>query len=164
MSLAAWRGFTDCLLQEGAAKVYAVDVGYGQLAWRLRQDDRVISMERTNIRYFDGQGLQDIIDFATIDASFISLKLVVPAVIPLISSDAAILALIKPQFEVGREEVEKRGVVKNPALHTKVLDEMKTFFQSLELNVLGICESPLRGPAGNKEFFIYAGKSSRKEG
>jgi 23S rRNA (cytidine1920-2'-O)/16S rRNA (cytidine1409-2'-O)-methyltransferase len=104
------------------------------------------------------------IDFATIDASFISLKLVVPAVIPLIGSDAAILALIKPQFEVGREEVEKRGVVKNPALHTKVLDEMKTFFQSLELNVLGICESPLQGPAGNKEFFIYAGKSSRKEG
>ena len=161
---ASTGGFTDCLLQEGAAKVYAVDVGYGQLAWRLRQDDRVISMERTNIRYFDGHGLQDIIDFATIDASFISLKLVVPAVIPLISSDAAILALIKPQFEVGREEVEKRGVVKNPALHTKVLDEMKTFFQSLELNVLGICESPLQGPAGNKEFFIYAGKSSRKEG
>ena len=161
---ASTGGFTDCLLQEGAAKVYAVDVGYGQLAWRLRQDDRVISMERTNIRYFDGQGLQDIIDFATIDASFISLKLVVPAVIPLISSDAAILALIKPQFEVGREEVEKRGVVKNPALHTKVLDEMKTFFRSLELNVLGICESPLQGPAGNKEFFIYAGKSSRKEG
>ena len=161
---ASTGGFTDCLLQEGAAKVYAVDVGYGQLAWRLRQDDRVISMERTNIRYFDGQGLQDIIDFATIDASFISLKLVVPAVIPLIGSDAAILALIKPQFEVGREEVEKRGVVKNPALHTKVLDEMKTFLQSLELNVLGICESPLQGPAGNKEFFIYAGKSSRKEG
>jgi 23S rRNA (cytidine1920-2'-O)/16S rRNA (cytidine1409-2'-O)-methyltransferase len=161
---ASTGGFTDCLLQEGAAKVYAVDVGYGQLAWRLRQDNRVISMERTNIRYFDGQGLQDMIDFATIDASFISLKLVVPAVIPLISSDAAILALIKPQFEVGREEVEKRGVVKNPALHTKVLDEMKTFFQSLELNVLGICESPLQGPAGNKEFFIYAGKSSRKEG
>jgi 23S rRNA (cytidine1920-2'-O)/16S rRNA (cytidine1409-2'-O)-methyltransferase len=146
---ASTGGFTDCLLQEGAAKVYAVDVGYGQLAWRLRQDN---------------QGLQDMIDFATIDASFISLKLVVPAVIPLISSDAAILALIKPQFEVGREEVEKRGVVKNPALHTKVLDEMKTFFQSLELNVLGICESPLQGPAGNKEFFIYAGKSSRKEG
>jgi len=158
---ASTGGFTDCLLQEGAARVYAVDVGYGQLAWRLRQEARVISMERTNIRYFDGHGLEEGIDFATIDASFISLKLVVPAVIRLTGANASILALIKPQFEVGRTEVQKRGVVKNPALHAKVLDEIKIFFQGLGLQVLGTCESPLQGPAGNKEFFIHAGKPGR---
>ena len=160
---ASTGGFTDCLLQEGAARVYAVDVGYGQLAWRLRQDRRVVSLERTNIRYFDGRALDGTIDFATIDASFISLKLVVPAVIRLIGEKAAILALIKPQFEVGRGEVQKRGVVKNPALHARVLEEMKTFFRSLGLDVPGTVESTLQGPAGNREFFIYAVKSGRKD-
>jgi 23S rRNA (cytidine1920-2'-O)/16S rRNA (cytidine1409-2'-O)-methyltransferase len=160
---ASTGGFTDCLLQEGAAKVYAVDVGYGQLAWRLRQDRRVVSLERTNIRYFSGQGLDDPIDFATIDASFISLKLVVPAVIRLTGEHAAILALVKPQFEVGRQEVQKRGVVKNPSLHARVLEEMKTFFQSLDLDVRGLVESTLRGPAGNREFFMDAVKSGKKD-
>lgn len=160
---ASTGGFTDCLLQEGAARVYAVDVGYGQLAWRLRQDRRVVSLERTNIRYFDGRVLDETIDFTTIDASFISLKLVVPAVLRLIGEKAAILALIKPQFEVGREEVQKRGVVKNPALHARVLEEMKIFFRSLDLDFLGMVESTLRGPAGNREFFIYAVKSGRKD-
>ncbi len=160
---ASTGGFTDCLLQEGAAKVYAVDVGYSQLAWRLRQDRRVVSLERTNIRYFSGQGLDDPIDFATIDASFISLKLVVPAVIRLTGEHAAILALVKPQFEVGRQEVQKRGVVKNPSLHARVLEEMKTFFQSLDLDVRGFVESTLRGPAGNREFFMYAVKSGEKD-
>lgn len=153
---ASTGGFTDCLLQEGAAKVYAVDVGYGQLAWRLRQDTRVISIERTNIRYFDGRGLDDPIDLAVMDTSFISLKLVVPAVLRLIKSDASLLALVKPQFEVGREAVEKRGVVRNPDLHRQVMEEMKAFFDQMGLHVLGTAESPITGPAGNREFFIYA--------
>jgi 23S rRNA (cytidine1920-2'-O)/16S rRNA (cytidine1409-2'-O)-methyltransferase len=155
---ASTGGFTDCLLQEGAAKVYALDVGYGQLAWRLREDKRVVVIERTNIRYFDGAGIADAIDIATIDASFISLKLVIPAVLKRIACDAAILALIKPQFEVGREEIGKRGVVKDPVLHRKVLEEIVSFCEACDLDVSGTCESPLTGPAGNKEFFIYAGK------
>jgi 23S rRNA (cytidine1920-2'-O)/16S rRNA (cytidine1409-2'-O)-methyltransferase len=153
---ASTGGFTDCLLQEGAAKVYAVDVGYGQLAWRLRQDPRVRSIERTNIRTFDGRGLDDPIDLAVIDASFISLKLVVPAVLRLIKADASVLALVKPQFEVGREAVEKHGVVRNPDLHRQVMEEMKAFFDQVSLHVLGTTESPILGPAGNREFFIYA--------
>jgi 23S rRNA (cytidine1920-2'-O)/16S rRNA (cytidine1409-2'-O)-methyltransferase len=157
---ASTGGFTDCLLQEGAAKVYAVDVGYGQLAWRLRQDPRVRSIERTNIRTFDGRGLDDPIDLAVIDASFISLKLIIPAVLRLIKADASVLALIKPQFEVGREAVEKHGVVRNPDLHRQVIEEMKTFFDQVSLHVLGTTESPITGPAGNREFFIYA---KRKE-
>lgn len=158
---ASTGGFTDCLLQDGAAKVYALDVGYGQLAWRLRQDPRVTSIERTNVRYFDGRGLDEPIDLAVIDASFISLKLVVPAVLPLIRADAVLLALIKPQFEVGRAAVEKHGVVRNPELHRQVIEEMKAFFDQIELHVLGTCPSPILGPAGNREFFIYA---RRKQG
>ncbi len=153
---ASTGGFTDCLIQEGAAKVYAVDVGYGQLAWRLRQDPRVTSIERTNIRYFDGRGLDEPIALAVIDASFISLKLVVPAVLRLIRADAVLLALIKPQFEVGRAAVEKHGVVRNPELHKQVIEDMKAFFDEAKLHVLGTCPSPILGPAGNREFFIYA--------
>ena len=153
---ASTGGFTDCLLQEGAAKVYAVDVGYGQLAWRLRQDPRVRSIERTNIRTFDGRGLDDPIDLAVVDASFISLKLVVPAVLRLIKADASVLALVKPQFEVGRAAVEKHGVVRNPDLHRQVMEEMEAFFDQLGLHVLGTGASPILGPAGNREFFIYA--------
>jgi 23S rRNA (cytidine1920-2'-O)/16S rRNA (cytidine1409-2'-O)-methyltransferase len=153
---ASTGGFTDCLLQEGAAKVYAVDVGYGQLAWRLRQDPRVRSIERTNIRTFDGRGLDDPIDLAVMDVSFISLKLVVPAVLRLIKADASVLALVKPQFEVGRAAVEKHGVVRNPDLHRQVMEEMEAFFGHLGLQVLGTGASPILGPAGNREFFIYA--------
>jgi len=153
---ASTGGFTDCLLQEGAAKVYAVDVGYGQLAWRLRQDPRVRSIERTNIRTFDGQGLDDPIDLAVMDTSFISLKQVVPAVLRLIRADASLLALVKPQFEVGRAAVGKHGVVRNPDLHRQVLQDMEAFFEQRDLHVLGTAESPLTGPAGNREFFIYA--------
>lgn len=153
---ASTGGFTDCLLQEGAAKVYAVDVGYGQLAWRLRQDPRVLIIERTNIRTFDGRGLDDPIDLATLDVSFISLKLVIPTVLKLIKADARLLALVKPQFEVGRAAVEKRGVVRNPDLHRQVMEEMRTFFDGLGLQVLGTGTSPILGPAGNREFFIYA--------
>ena len=155
---ASTGGFTDCLLQEGARKVYAVDVGYGQLAWKLRNDERVILFEKTNIRYFSGSGLNDEIDIATIDASFISLKLVIPATVKLIKENAIIVALIKPQFEAGRGEVGKKGVVKDPEIHKRVVDEICEFCREMGLNVLGTCESPLLGPAGNKEFFIYVKK------
>ena len=156
---ASTGGFTDCLLKEGAAKVYALDVGYGQLAWKLRKDNRVICIERTNIRYFDGAGITDKIDIAVIDASFISLKLVIPSVLKLIDEEALVIALIKPQFEVGRKEVGKRGIVSDPVLHMKVIDEIADFCRGINLDVLGICDSPLMGQAGNKEFFIYLRKT-----
>jgi len=153
---ASTGGFTDCLLQEGVRKVYAIDVGYGQLAWKLRTDERVVSLERTNIRYFEGVEIEDTIDLATIDASFISLRLVIPAVVRLVKKkDAVILALIKPQFEAGRDEVEKRGVIRDPAVHDKVIDGIKEFSVELGLSVMGVCESPLMGPKGNREFFIF---------
>jgi 23S rRNA (cytidine1920-2'-O)/16S rRNA (cytidine1409-2'-O)-methyltransferase len=153
---ASTGGFTDCLLQEGAAKIYALDVSYGQLAWKLRDDPRVVPIERTNIRYFTGEGIAENIGLATIDASFISLTLVIPAVLKLIAADASVLALIKPQFEVGKDEVGKRGVVQDPALHRRVIEEITGFCQENDLEVAGVCESKLAGPAGNKEFFIYA--------
>lgn len=155
---ASTGGFTDCLLQEGAAKVYALDVGYGQLAWKLREDPRVRNIERTNIRYFDGAGIEDKIDIATIDASFISLKLVLPAVVRFLENEALLLALIKPQFEVGRKNVGKRGVVRDPLLHRQAVEEISAWCRENGLTVLGACESPLTGPAGNKEFFLYAKK------
>jgi 23S rRNA (cytidine1920-2'-O)/16S rRNA (cytidine1409-2'-O)-methyltransferase len=156
---ASTGGFTDCLLQEGARKVYALDVGYGQLAWKLRIDERVVCIERTNIRYFEGMGIEDTIDMATIDTSFISLKIVLPAVLKLIKkNNAIILALIKPQFEAGRGEVEKHGVVRNPEVHKKIIEEIKEFCMGLGLSVIGVCESPLTGPKGNREFFIYLSK------
>jgi len=156
---ASTGGFTDCLLQEGARKVYALDVGYGQLAWKLRIDERVVCIERTNIRYFEGVGIEDTIDMATIDTSFISLKIVLPAVLKLIKkNNAIILALIKPQFEAGRGEVEKHGVVRNPDVHKKIIEEIKEFCMGAGLSVIGVCESPLMGPKGNREFFIYLSK------
>ena len=158
---ASTGGFTDCLLQAGAAKVYAVDVGYGQLAWKLREDKRVVLIERTNIRYYEGGDIVDRIDLAAIDTSFISLKLVIPAVLNLIATDASLLALIKPQFEVGRGEVGERGVVKDPARHRQVVEEIENFCRENHLHVLGTCESPLTGPAGNREFFIHARKIKR---
>jgi 23S rRNA (cytidine1920-2'-O)/16S rRNA (cytidine1409-2'-O)-methyltransferase len=153
---ASTGGFTDCLLQEGARKVYAIDVGYGQLAWKLRTDERVVNLERTNVRYFEGSEIRDTIDLAAIDASFISLRLVIPAVLRLVKkNDAIILALIKPQFEAGRDEVEKHGVIRNPAVHDKVIEGIKEFSLELGLSIMGVCESPLIGPKGNREFFIY---------
>jgi 23S rRNA (cytidine1920-2'-O)/16S rRNA (cytidine1409-2'-O)-methyltransferase len=156
---ASTGGFTDCLLQEGAAKVYALDVGYGQLAWKLREDRRVVPIERTNVRYFEGKGIVDKIDLAVIDVSFISLKLVIPPVLGLISEDASLVCLIKPQFEVGRGNVGKGGVVSDPLLHQQVVEEIARFCQSEHLDILGVCESPITGPAGNKEFFIHAKKN-----
>jgi 23S rRNA (cytidine1920-2'-O)/16S rRNA (cytidine1409-2'-O)-methyltransferase len=151
---ASTGGFTDCLLQAGAAKVYAVDVAYGQLAWKLRGDPRVVSIERTNIRTYEGADIADKIDIAAIDASFISLKLVIPPVLKLIGDGALIVALVKPQFEVGKDEVGNHGVVRDPALHRRVLAEIEAFGRGLGLAILGSCDSPLKGPAGNREFFI----------
>jgi 23S rRNA (cytidine1920-2'-O)/16S rRNA (cytidine1409-2'-O)-methyltransferase len=155
---ASTGGFTDCLLQAGARKVYALDVGYGQLAWKLREDKRVVVIERTNIRYYDGADLNEKIDLATIDASFISLKIVLPAVLKLLGTKAQILALIKPQFEAAREEVGKGGVVSDSAVHDRVLRDISAFCEVLNLEVEGTCASPILGPAGNREFFILARK------
>jgi len=156
---ASTGGFTDCLLQAGARRVYAVDVGYGQIAWKLRNDPRVVLFERTNIRHFQGVGVDDPVDIATIDTSFISLRHVVPPTLRFVRDGGAILALVKPQFEAGKAEVGKRGVVRDPAVHARVVEELKTFFAEQGLSVKGSCESPLAGPEGNREFFIYAVKT-----
>ncbi len=152
---ASTGGFTDCLLQFGAAKVYAVDVGYGQLAWKLRQDNRVVVIERTNIRKMEKHVVPEPVNLVTIDTSFISLRAVVPSVIKYMAENARILALIKPQFEVDKEDVEKGGVVKDPILHQKVIDTLSNFFlTTLHLKTEGVIESPVLGPKGNKEFII----------
>ncbi len=152
---ASTGGFTDCLLQRGAKRVYAVDVGYGQLAWKLRQDPRVVVIERTNIRNMPADALPHPIDLATIDVSFISLKIVVPAVVKYLKKDARILALIKPQFEVGKNQVGKGGVVRDPALHSQVIEQLTDFFAGLGLQSEAVVPSALLGPKGNREFFIY---------
>ena len=152
---ASTGGFTDCLIQHGASKVYAVDVGYGQLAWKLRQDPRVFVLERTNIRHLHFETVGEPVDLVTIDVSFISLRIVIPAVLPFMKENAAVLALIKPQFEVGKGQVGKGGVVRDPRLHQQVLDELTVFFSRMPLSVSGVIDSPVLGPKGNKEFFIF---------
>ena len=152
---ASTGGFTDCLLQHGAKKVYSIDVGYGQLAWKLRQDRRVVVMERTNARYLTKEDIPEPIDLAVIDASFISLKLLIPPLLPLFRANAAILALIKPQFEVGRGKIGKKGVVRDPAMHQEVQEEIASFGETLGLKNCGVIPSPILGPKGNREFLIY---------
>ncbi len=152
---ASTGGFTDCLLQHGAAKVFAIDVGHGQLHWRLRNDPRVVVMEGVNARYLRPEDLPEPVDLATIDVSFISLTKVLPAVKELVKPGGHIVALIKPQFEVGPRQVGKGGVVRDPRLHEQVVEEIKQFAQGLGLTVLGTTESPILGPAGNKEFLIF---------
>ncbi len=151
---ASTGGFTDCLLQRGARRVYAVDVGYGQLAWKLREDRRVVSLERANIRELDPARIPEPLDLATIDASFISLRLVLPAVQRLLPPGRVIVALVKPQFEVGRGNVGKGGVVRDPALHEAVLENLEAFARGAGLEVRARHPSPLLGPAGNREFFL----------
>lgn len=151
---ASTGGFTDCLLQHGVSRVFAVDVGYGQLAWKLRQDPRVVVIERTNIRHMPAASLPQRVDLVTIDVSFISLKIVVPAVLKFMKKNARIVALIKPQFEVGKGLVGKGGVVRNPKLHTKVIEDLKAFFSQTGLSIEFIIPSPILGPKGNKEFVI----------
>ena len=155
---ASTGGFTDCLLQRGAKKVIAVDVGYGQLHWKLRNDSRVKILERTNIRYLTPQDVKDTIDAATIDVSFISLRLVIPPVTRILAPSSFIIALIKPQFEVGKDQVGKGGVVKDPELHRQVIREISEFSGSMGWDVQGIFKCPLPGPKGNREFFIYLKK------
>jgi len=152
---ASTGGFTDCLLTRGARRVYAVDVGYGQLDWKLRNDPRVVVMERQNIRYLQPEELPEQPGLAVVDVSFISLRLVLPKVRDLLAERGMILALIKPQFEVGKGKVGKGGVVRSPEEHDRVLLEVKEAAEAIDLKVCGVTESPLIGPKGNKEFFIY---------
>ncbi|MCX8011581.1 MAG: TlyA family RNA methyltransferase [Desulfobacterota bacterium] len=155
---ASTGGFTHCLLLRGAKKVYAVDVGYGQLDWSLRNDSRVVCMEKTNIRYLSPENIADPISLAVTDTSFISLKKVLIPVIKLVEQDGEIISLIKPQFELAPQEIGKGGVVRNPLLHLKAVEEIIKFANNLGLKVIGTVESPLKGPKGNKEFFIYLKK------
>lgn len=152
---ASTGGFTDCLLQNGADKVIAVDVGYGQLAWKLRDDDRVQNLERTNIRHLALDQLDDLPDLAVIDASFISLEKVLPSTLGLLKPGSDVIALIKPQFEVGKGQVGKGGVVRDPDQHLEVVEKIKLYSQQLGCRVVEVCDSPLLGPKGNKEFLIH---------
>jgi len=152
---ASTGGFTDCLLAHGAARVFAVDVGYGQLDWKIRNHPRVTVFEKTNIRYFELDRLPGRVDLATIDVSFISLKLVLPQIKTLLANAGEAIALIKPQFEVGKGKVGKGGVVRSADEHARVIDEIKAFALDAGFEVLGVTESPLLGPKGNKEFLLY---------
>ena len=157
---ASTGGFTDCLLQNGAERVYTVDVGYGQLAWKLRKDSRVVVIERTNIRNMPIEVIPEAVDIVTIDVSFISLKIVVPAVTTFMKKDALILALIKPQFEVGKGKVGKGGIVKDPKLHAEVIENLTVFFSSRGLVRKRVLPSSILGPKGNREFFLLLGRSN----
>jgi len=152
---ASTGGFTDCLLQNGAAHVYAVDVGYGQLAWALREDSRVTNLERTNIRSLTVEQLGAVVDLAVIDASFISLEKILPPTLALLKPESDIIALIKPQFEVGKGQVGKGGVVRDSKQHDEVVEKVKILAVELGCHVEGVCESPVLGPKGNREFLIH---------
>ena len=152
---ASTGGFTDVLLQHGAAKVYSVDVGYGQLAWKLRSDARVVSMERTNLRYVTQEQIPEKLDLAVMDVSFISIRLVLPAVKALLKDGANLICLIKPQFEAGREEVGKKGVVRDEAVHREVVQQILDFAPTIGLSVLGLDFSPIKGPEGNIEYICH---------
>ncbi len=153
---ASTGGFTDCLLQKGCAKVYAVDVGYGQIAWKLRQDARVIVIERTNIRAMDPSVIPEPADMAVIDVSFVSLEKVVPAVLKFLKPESTIIALIKPQFEVGKDAVGKGGIVRDEAARTAAVERVAGFVRGLGLDVKGVIPSPITGQDGNVEYLIYA--------
>ena len=159
---ASTGGFTDVLLQHGAEKVYAVDVGYGQLAWKLRNDSRVVNLERTNLRYVTREQIPEPLDLAVCDVSFISLRLVMPAVAPLLKKDAGIMCLIKPQFEAGRELVGKKGVVRDASVHEQVIRAMLDFMPTIGFSVRGLDYSPITGPEGNIEFLLYMKNSDEK--
>lgn len=155
---ASTGGFTDCMLQNGAAKVFAVDVGYGQLAWKLRCDERVVNMERTNIRFVTKEMIETELEFVSIDVAFISLKLVLPVAYELMKDGAEMVALIKPQFEAGRENVGKKGVVRDINVHKSVVSEITDFSQNMGFSVKGLDFSPIRGPEGNIEYLMYVSK------
>lgn len=157
---ASTGGFTDCMLQNGACKVYSVDVGYGQLAWKLRSDSRIVNLERTNIRYVTQEQIPDRIDFSSVDVSFISLCLVLPAIFPILADNGECVCLIKPQFEAGKEKVGKKGVVRDKSVHKEVIQKIYNFAIETGFNVLGLDYSPIKGPEGNIEYLIYLKKGS----
>lgn len=152
---ASTGGFTDCLLQKGAKKVFAIDVGYGQLAWKIREDPRVVCMERTNIRYVTPDDLGEPLDLSVVDVSFISLKIVLPAIKALLKPDGQVLCLIKPQFEAGKEKVGKKGVVRDPQVHKEVLEAFVALAASLSFTIRNLTFSPVKGPEGNIEFLAH---------
>lgn len=152
---ASTGGFTDCLLQQGARKVFAIDVGYGQLDWKIRSDPRVVVMERTNVRYVTPEQLGEPLDLSVIDVSFISLKIVLPVIKSFLKPEGQVLCLIKPQFEAGKEKVGKKGVVRDPETHKEVLDNFVSLTQELEFTILGLTFSPVKGPEGNIEFLAH---------
>lgn len=157
---ASTGGFTDCMLQNGAVKVYAVDVGYGELAWSLRNDPRVINMERTNIRYLTDEQIPEPIDFISVDVSFISLTLILPVVYRFLREGGSCACLVKPQFEAGREKVGKNGIIKDPAVHLEVLQKIYRFALELGFSVRGLDFSPIKGAKGNIEYLMYLCKDS----
>jgi len=152
---ASTGGFTDCLLQQGASKVFAIDVGYGQLDWKIRSDPRVVVMERTNVRYVTPEDLGEPLDLSVIDVSFISLRIVLPVIKTFLKPTGQVLCLIKPQFEAGKEKVGKKGVVRDPAIHKEVLDNFVALTQDIGFTILGLTFSPVKGPEGNIEFLAH---------
>ncbi len=160
---ASTGGFTDCMLQNGARRVYAVDVGYGQLAWKLRSDPRVVCLERTNARYLSREQVPEALDFASVDVSFISLKLILPPLAALLREGGQIVSLVKPQFEAGREKVGKKGVVRDPAVHLEVLERYLDHAREAGLTVRGLTWSPIRGPEGNIEYLGFLEKGPAEQ-
>ena len=160
---ASTGGFTDCMLQNGAVKVYSVDVGHGQLAWKLRNDERVVCMEKTNIRYVTPQDIDDVLDFASVDVSFISLTKVLGPARELLADGGEMVCLIKPQFEAGREKVGKKGVVRDKSVHEEVIDKVVSFALSIGFSVLHLEYSPIKGPEGNIEYLVHLKKEAEAE-
>ena len=159
---ASTGGFTDCMLQNGATKVYSVDVGYGQLDWKLRQDERVVCMEKTNFRYMTPEDIPDVLDFASVDVSFISLDKILTPAYALLKEQGEMVALIKPQFEAGREKVGKKGVVREPKVHEEVMAKIVRHADEVSFEVLGLSYSPIRGPEGNIEYLIHLRKNPER--
>ncbi len=160
---ASTGGFTDCMLQNGAVKVYAIDVGYGQLAWKLRSDERVVCMEKTNFRYVTDEQIKEPVDFASVDVSFISLSKILPVAFPLLREDGEMACLIKPQFEAGREKVGKKGVVRDPKVHEEVINNVFGFAAEAGFYICGLEYSPVRGPEGNIEYLMYLRKNADEQ-
>ncbi|MCR5785798.1 MAG: TlyA family RNA methyltransferase [Eubacterium sp.] len=156
---ASTGGFTDCMLQNGASKVYSIDVGYGQFDWKLRQDERVVCLEKTNFRYCTKEQVPEPVDFASVDVSFISLDKILPAAYPLLSETGEMVCLIKPQFEAGKENVGKKGVVKDPKIHREVIEKVVDVAKSNNFKILGLDYSPVKGPEGNIEYLVYITKN-----
>ena len=160
---ASTGGFTDCMLQNGAKKVYAIDVGYGQLAWKLRTDERVINLERTNFRYVTNEQVSDLLDFASVDVSFISLSLILPVMRTLLRDGGTAVCLIKPQFEAGKENVGKKGVVREKSVHIAVIEKIIGLINENKFSLLGLDFSPVKGPEGNIEYLCYIKKTETPE-